>query len=50
MEVLESDRIIHMSQDRNREFFFLFICICADNTALLSTFIYKDNSGSLQDI
>ena len=47
VEVLESGRIIHASQDRNKEFFFLFVYIYTDNTAFLSTFIYKNDSRLL---
>ena len=50
VEVLESDRITHVSQDKNREFFSLFIYIYADNIVFLFIFIYKNNSGLLQDI
>ena len=50
IEILESDRITHVSQNGNREFLFLFICICVNNIVFLSTLIYKNNSGSLQDI
>ena len=50
IKVLKSDRITYTSQDENREFFFLFICIYTDNIALLPALIYKDNSRSLQNI
>ena len=49
VKTLKSDRITHINQNKNKEFLSLFVCICADNTALPPTFIYKDNFKSLQD-
>ena len=47
IEVLKLDKITYVSQDGNREFFFLFIYICADNITLPFVFIYKNDSGLL---
>ena len=48
VKALKSGRIIHVSQDRNREFFFLFIYIYVDDTILSFILIYKNDSKSLQ--
>ena len=44
---LPTDKIIHTSQDKSREFFFLFTYICANNIVFLFVFIYKGDSGLL---
>lgn len=49
LEVLESGRITHASQDGSREFISLLACIRADGTALPPALIYKGDSGTLQD-
>jgi hypothetical protein len=49
LEALESGRITHVSQDGNREFISLLVCIAADGTALPPALIYKSDSGVLQD-
>ena len=48
--MLESDRIIHTSQDENKEFFSLLTYICVDNIAFPPAFIYKGDFRLLQDI
>ena len=44
-DALEQGRIIHASQNGNREFISLLACICADGTALPLALIYKGNGG-----
>ena len=50
IETLKLDRIIHTSQNKNREFFSLFVYICVNGMVFSSVFIYKDDSRLLQDI
>ena len=46
---LQSDWIMHASQDGSREFISLLTCICATETALSSALIYKSEFKSLQN-
>ena len=50
IEVLLLDRIKFATQDESYEFLFFFAYICADGIYLSLFFIYKSESGSLQDI
>ena len=50
VKILKSNKITHASQDENKKFFFLLVCIYVNNITLSPALIYKDDSGSLQDI
>ena len=44
LDAYESDRIIHVLQNGNREFMNLVTCICVNNIALSFALIYQDES------
>ncbi len=46
----KQDRIRNVQYDGNREFIFLFVCICVDGTATASALIYQGTSNDLHNI